>query len=229
MSTDTLNLPRSPNLASMNPNRFRNVYSLHGASVLSTRTLREGVARRTNVLNKHAKNSIVPIELTQIKNFDPLHKNILRSGVIVYSYDPHSKEYYFYLGQDQRTGDVTDFGGGVKRKNTPITGGLLEFSQESFNAFAPRIEPEAIQNFYIAYNYSMAIMFIRIDVNFDQVKSRFCQSYNTAKRPELRDLVRYSRKDFLREVFNPKSRIYTVVQNFLLQLFMSHPNFLTLL
>ena len=54
-----------------------------------------------------------------------------RSGVIPYYLDPKTKKIIFLLAIDRRSGDYTDFGGGVKQTETALSGAKREFLQET--------------------------------------------------------------------------------------------------
>lgn len=59
--------------------------------------------------------------------------SIIRSGVIPYINTERGRLYC--LGIDQVWGDMTDFGGGVKRYENPIEAGIREFKEESLCIF----------------------------------------------------------------------------------------------
>lgn len=62
--------------------------------------------------------------------------NIVRAGVIPYTVTPIGV--FFCLGQDRKSSDLTDFGGGVKVEDTsPIDTAIREFREESKDSFHP--------------------------------------------------------------------------------------------
>ena len=59
----------------------------------------------------------------------------LRAAVIPYIL--LDNELYFLLGQDSQSGDLTDFGGGVKKYESTLAAALREFDEESDEIFGP--------------------------------------------------------------------------------------------
>lgn len=56
-----------------------------------------------------------------------------RSGIVLYTI--LKNELYFCFGRDKVTGELTDFGGGVKKPENALSGGLREFREETREIF----------------------------------------------------------------------------------------------
>ena len=83
-----------------------------------------------------------PIFRGPLHTVDLYHNKQLRAGVIVYVEIPgqHKSQLFFCLGLDQRTGDITDFGGGVTKKDpTALHAALREFHEETLGIFADQV------------------------------------------------------------------------------------------
>lgn len=90
-----------------------------------------------------------------------------RAGIIVYTVDPDAPKgsrLKFWLGNDSKSGDLTDFGGGVsyRKDGSALNGALREFNEESHGVFG-EFTPEQLQDCMAIYNRSMLIIFLRID------------------------------------------------------------------
>ena len=86
-----------------------------------------------------------------------------RAGIIVWSRDS-SAGLKFCLGLDCKSGDITDFGGGVsyRKDGSALNGALREFNEESHGVFG-EFTPSQLQDCMVIYNRSMLIIFLRID------------------------------------------------------------------
>ena len=108
-------------------------------------------------------NIISKIDYTQFKPH-------VRSGAIVYTH--HKGKTYFCLGIDSEYGDLTDFGGGVKKDENIIEGGLRELEEESQGIFGKFIYNH-VKDSLAVYSNNMLIMFIKSDINMDESKMVF--------------------------------------------------------
>lgn len=74
-------------------------------------------------LDLNSKMALITLGLTLANVSTP------RAAVIPYIIK--NSELYFLLGQDKQSGDITDFGGGVKQFETALAAALREFEEES--------------------------------------------------------------------------------------------------
>lgn len=83
-----------------------------------------------------------PIFRGPLRTVDLYQNKQLRAGVIVYVEIPNANkpQLFFCLGLDQRTGDITDFGGGVTKKDpTALHAALREFHEETLGIFTEHV------------------------------------------------------------------------------------------
>jgi hypothetical protein len=96
----------------------------------------------------------------------PLNRVFRRSGVIPYTYisEEDEKVKYFCMAVDSQYGNLTDFGGGVKKYETFAGAASRELYEESLGVF--KISPECIYNCSTAvYDFNNIVMFLNIDLN----------------------------------------------------------------
>lgn len=106
----------------------------------------------------------------QLNLEDPMIKNIPRAGVLFYT--SINDELHLCFGKDARSGDLTDFGGGRRHRESPIKCAVREGNEESRYAFG-EIKPEQVQGFFCLYSSNMLIIFIPVispnDVDIRQI------------------------------------------------------------
>lgn len=124
----------------------------------------------------HGKRQL-PVIKTTVKNLNLDCVRPERAGVILYTVVDGAT--FFGLGLDSRTHDLTDFGGGVSYKHDQnvIRGALREFEEETLQIFE-KIIPEDIKRCPIIYDDHNLIIFIHLEVNPDDVCSKFNQQYS---------------------------------------------------
>lgn len=77
-----------------------------------------------------------------LKGKDLLDKSSIRCSVIPYSMKDN--ELYFLLGRDNKTREICDFGGGIKKGETIISGAIRELYQESKDILGSKYKNESI-------------------------------------------------------------------------------------
>ena len=101
----------------------------------------------------------------------PLNRVFKRSGVIPYTYiqEEDEKVKYFCMAVDSKYGNLTDFGGGVKKYETFTGAASRELEEESLGVF--QISPSCIYNCSTAvYDSNSIIMFLNIDLGSSDFK-----------------------------------------------------------
>ena len=83
-----------------------------------------------------------------------------RSGVVPYTVI--DEKIYLLFGVDSKYNELTDFGGGVKKNETIVSGGLRELREESCGIFSD-IKLDDIQECITIIGNKMAIIFIPLD------------------------------------------------------------------
>jgi hypothetical protein len=58
-----------------------------------------------------------------------------RAGIIPFAVHPETKKLWFCLAKDSRSLELGDFGGGVKCYETPFSGAVREFNEETLGSF----------------------------------------------------------------------------------------------
>lgn len=98
--------------------------------------------------------STVEKYLSQTKN-----RSQTRCGILPYII--LNEKYYICFGKDHKSGDYTDFGGGVHKGEEPLQCAIREFSEESRGVFG-KISIEDLQGCTCMYNKKMLIVIINI-------------------------------------------------------------------
>lgn len=85
-----------------------------------------------------------------------------RAGVILVHRLPGDSRLWFGFGVDTESGDLTDFGGGVRAHETVTESALREFTEETLGALGYCLRPDGHESGHVcAYSSSMAILFLR--------------------------------------------------------------------
>jgi hypothetical protein len=146
-----------------------------------------------------------------------------RAAVIPYTIKMEENEckIYFLLAIDYTTGEVTDFGGGVKQHETTLIACLREFKEESNNIFDPiysRVNDYTL-NLSIT-DGKMATLFIYLDVEWlDKTEFLFEKSkkyYSSKKRcyNEIANIFWVDAEQF-EELLSPKdTRMWLKIKKF---------------
>ena len=140
--------------------------------------------RMEHPINRPRKNSVGTI--TKIKNI-PSNYRPNRAGVIIYTII--QGKLYFCFGRDKASGDLTDFGGGVKNSDaSPVQAGIRELIEESLGVFGIIYEDE-VQDYQAILHNNMLLMFFPLEVNRDEVRALFEERYHRIAKPEMSELV----------------------------------------
>ena len=142
---------------------------------------------RYGSLRNNGKNSVLSsIDYVKDVNWDKTRPQ--RGGVIPYTVK--DGEVYFGMGIDTKTGDLTDFGGGIryKKDGDAITGSLREFMEESLCIFGA-YDSHAVQNNVVVYTDTMMIIFLHFDVNMERINEIFDSRVRISKYFEISSLI----------------------------------------
>jgi len=96
-----------------------------------------------------------------VKNIDKnILKKVKRAGIILYA--RYNNDIWLGMGIDRVSGDISDFGGGVcKRDTDAIDGAIREFCEESLNIFG-KVTRAHVNNCNCIIEDSMMIIFLPI-------------------------------------------------------------------
>jgi hypothetical protein len=129
----------------------------------------------------------------------------IRGGFIIYTIDSRGK-IYVGLGVDNRSGELTDFGGGIKYRRDPtaLHGAIRELMEETLSIFGPvDISNPAIQQSPVILTSNMIIIFVRVQLDGngsresrETISRRFRDRVRYLKCPEVRDIIWLNIKKF---------------------------------
>jgi len=163
--------------------------------------------------------------LIKVKDFNPDNYEIIRTGVIVYSYNYSTKQYYFYMGEDKNSNDLTDFGGGCRKEQDPIESALRELKEESKGVFG-NYNTDQIQDCIMAYTNGMLIIFIPLIVDYPKLKHNFDSIKSSNQyRNEIKDIIRLDKTEFIQAIYSNKYKMYVIVKKFLQGMLVNNTNF----
>lgn len=141
-----------------------------------------------------------------------LRDNPIRAGAIIYT--KKNGITYFCLGVDTESGNLTDFGGGVKKDESVIDGSLRELAEESLGVFGV-IELENLKKSLTFHTYNMAIVFIPLDISPREISQNFNEKISEKENPEVCDIVWLSTEEFLESVHGRGMKLYIRVRKLL--------------
>lgn len=168
--------------------------------------------------NNYAQNKYDLIYKKKVKEIDLDLVRPQRGGVILYT--KINGELIFGLGVDTRTGEYTDFAGGISYKQdgdkNVVNGSTREFYEETLGIFGHITAEDVAENLAI-YNYNIFILFKNItysdDINIEFKKQYdFCVERNMT--PEVSDIVWLTLSEF-KNAITKRGILFHRVQNFL--------------
>jgi hypothetical protein len=161
---------------------------------------------------------------SETKNI-PISKIFKRAGVIPYTYVETfidygdgpilKKEKFYCLGIDSEYGNLTDFGGGVKKYETFTHAASRELYEESLGLF--KFSSESIYECSEAiYDSNMIIMFINVKIsdnanmtNIDEMVRRYYDNYSNVVASETKGIFWIHESKFYDLVKSGKSLRYS--------------------
>ena len=170
---------------------------------ISPRKIRETTKKRT----RSGGNPNGSIEICRMKDLPETKNNlhswtqdmskirIERAGAIVYTYS--KGELLFGIGVDAKHNEITDFGGGVGRKDITVKKGLLREMEEEMLGVCGSIKSEELDQFLCIYSDLILITFIKLDVNILDQHKLFMSRLREVKNPEVSEIVWYTKDNFI--------------------------------
>jgi len=126
-------------------------------------------------------------------------------GLFYYMED---QKLYFGLGRDAKTGEITDFAGGIKykRNENAITGSIREFNEETLNICELKVD-EAIY-FYCIYDINNITLLIPV-INKQLISSTFneMKTHFTSQNLEVTDIIWLTEEELF-YLLNHTDKIY---------------------
>lgn len=136
-----------------------------------------------------------------------------RAGAIIYT--KINGQCYFCLGIDTQSGNLTDFGGGVKKGETIIEGGLRELEEESQGVFG-KIDPVDIVDTLTFNTYNMSITFIPLNVKPDEITTIFNEKISSQEKTEVCNIIWLTKDELLECIHGRgKKKLYVRVRKLL--------------
>ncbi len=162
------------------------------------------------IRNHHKRDIEVNISVTSEININK--ETPVRAGGIIYTH--HHGKTYFCLGIDTQSGNLTDFGGGVKKEETIVEGGLRELEEESQGVFGTLI-PDDVKNTTTYHSYNMAIMFIPMEVDPQVISDEFERKIVGKINPEVCGIVWLDTQELLESIHGRGKKLYVRVRRLL--------------
>jgi hypothetical protein len=131
----------------------------------------------------------------------------VRSSVIPFTFS--DDKLWFSLGIDKKTGDLTDFGGGIKLRDfSPVHAARREFKEETKGVFGNCYQLRNFRQFsYSLLKENVFLMFLYVPSRFmKSTKGKFAK-LKSLPNDELSGIIWYSQEEF-QEIFSlPQDRI----------------------
>ena len=162
------------------------------------------------IRHKRARN--LQVHTSLVKNVKMELDNPVRCGVIIYTKSQGNT--YFCMGVDSVYGDLSDFGGGIKKDETIVGGGLRELKEESLGIFGEISENE-IQNCMAFYSNNMMIIFVYRNVNRDEIRLEFERRKKDVPDLEVSSICWIEKEEFLNSILCKGKRLYSRVRKIL--------------
>lgn len=162
-------------------------------------------------IRSHQKRD-VEVSISTTHEVNTIRDVPVRAGAIIYT--KYHGITYFCLGIDTESGNLTDFGGGVKKGESIIEGGLRELEEESQGVFGHMV-PDDIENTVTFHSYNMAITFIPLEVNPRSVTEMFKQKIKNKENPEVCDITWLNTEEFLESIHGRGKKLYIRVRKLL--------------
>ena len=162
------------------------------------------------IRNNHKKD--LEVTTTRTKDMDVIRDIAVRAGAVIYTKE--GDKTFFCFGIDTQSGNLTDFGGGVKKGETIVEGGLRELHEESLNVFSS-ITQENMEKSITFHCFNMAIMFIPMEVDRSVIEQQFKEKVNSRPFPEVCDVVWLTTDEVLESIHGRGKKLYIRVRRLL--------------
>ena len=171
------------------------------------------ITRRIDSMKiRHNQKRDIDVNISLARDINVVKDNHIRSGAIIYT--KCNNVTYFCLGVDTQSGNLTDFGGGVKKFETIVEGGLRELEEESQGIFGD-INPDDIENSVVFHSYNMAIMFIPLEVNPREITKAFMERIRKEEEHEVCDITWLTTDELLESIHGRGRKLYIRVRKLL--------------
>jgi len=145
-----------------------------------------------------------------ISEIDKTSMKQKRAGIIVYTYQPPAEssprteiedgpDLEFVLGLDASHGDLTDLGGRVEKRETPIIAAIREFQEESQGVFG-YIRPEDLENSLAIFSVDLLLIFVKLIFDRSVISNAFKRRIERIQNLEVSRLIILDTEEFQRAV-----------------------------
>ena len=162
------------------------------------------------IRNNQKRDLEVTVSFT--RELDIIKETPVRAGALIYTHDGNKT--FFCLGTDTQSGNLTDFGGGVKKGETIVEGGLRELEEESQGVFG-HLELSNISDSMTFHCYNMAIMFIPMEVDRQDTHNRFRKNVVDNPDPEVCDIIWLTTEELMESIHGRGKKLYIRVRRLL--------------
>jgi hypothetical protein len=173
------------------------------------------VTRRidSNRIRLGKKKEIV-VYISSAKEMHIIKDNSSRAGAIIYTH--LNGQTLFCLGVDTESKNLTDFGGGVKKEETLIEGGLRELYEESQGVFGDLV-PTDVEDSIMFHTHNMGIMFIEMEVDPTDIETEFQNRIKINPSPEVCGIAWLTTKELVDSIQGKGAKMYIRVKKLLNQ------------
>lgn len=148
---------------------------------------------------------------------EALYNRVERTSIMFYTINEDG-ELYFMFGIDSKTKDITDPGGGVKKDETMVSGGIREVNEELRGMMQEYATPNYITRFISAADKFMGTMFVPIPNNWIADANREFRKRETVcankSYHELYSIHWMTYRELKRQLMNRKSRMWSRIRRF---------------
>lgn len=128
-----------------------------------------------------------------------MNMKIIRSSIIPYTIV--GNDMYLLMGIDSSTGDITDLGGGVKKHECAITGGIREFNEESRDIFKGQLCVNNTSDVFAITNKRICAIFVPVSKKWYEnankmFENKSVENANKKAYNEIQKLVWISESEF---------------------------------
>ena len=123
---------------------------------------------------------------------------------------------YFLLGIDDSSGDITDFGGGVKQYEYALSAAIREFKEESDEIFGTLYNDINRFSTNIALlDRRMSVIFVPIDIKwYNTARQIFKEKNMNSINNEVSDIIWVNEDQFRQMAFSRDSKLWIKLQRF---------------
>lgn len=161
---------------------------------------------------RHKNRKDLEVSVNSCKKLNVNLEGSFRSGAIIYIH--MAGKTYFCLGIDAIHRELTDFGGGVKKDETIIEGGLRELYEESQGVFGDLLYND-IKDCIIFNSHNMAIMFIHLQVDMNQITKTFFEKIKDKAELEVSSIKWLETNELTDSIQGRGYKMYNRVSKFL--------------